>query len=39
MPSWHQSAADEIDRVDWQQIVELGKARALTPCAAEAEYA
>jgi hypothetical protein len=31
MPDWHRSAADEIDRIDWQPLVELGQARNLTP--------
>ena len=37
MPDWHQSAADEIDRIDWQAIAELDKAREVAPRAALAE--
>jgi hypothetical protein len=34
MPDWHQSAADEIDRIDWQAIAELEQAREPTQRAA-----
>jgi hypothetical protein len=37
MPDWHQSAADELDRIDWQAIAELDKAREVAPRAALAE--
>jgi hypothetical protein len=39
MPEWTRRKADEIDRIDWQQLVELDKAHDPAPRAALREGA
>lgn len=39
MPDWAGWEMDELDRIDWQPIAELGKAREWAPGAALAENA
>jgi len=39
MPDWNRRGTDEIDRVDWQPFVELGKAREPAPRAAQPDQA
>jgi hypothetical protein len=37
MPDWHRRKANDIDRIDWQPIAELGQTRDPTPRAAHTE--
>jgi hypothetical protein len=39
MPDWHRRKVDEIDRIDWQPIAELGQTRDPAPRAAQTEEA
>jgi hypothetical protein len=37
MPDSNGDGADPIDRIDWQQILDLGIGRELAPCAADSQ--
>jgi hypothetical protein len=39
MPDWNRHEADQIDRIDWESLVEFGKPREFAPRAAHTEEA